>query len=93
MEISHEHVVDSFDATILAGMESLKSNDLTNAKKLFLRAHTAGHGDIDDHIRSHLSLLAVAWRERNVGECISNFFSVVVLRLAGAFWQRAARRN
>jgi hypothetical protein len=84
------HYIGSFEAAMSEGNKYLKVEDLVNARRCFVRAHALGHENISEHIRSHLSLLRIAWRERNILEYVSHLYSVVSLRLLGKFFFRSA---
>lgn len=86
MQSPNPHQSDSFDAVMSEGKEFVRMEDLANARRCFVKAHELGHENVDEHIRCHLSLLTVAWRERKILESVSHLCSVFSLQLVGRFF-------
>lgn len=65
---------------------ALRSGDLRQSFAHLERAHVLGQRSTRLHVRSHLAMLQVGWRRRDVREVTGQLFRIVAAALLSRVW-------
>jgi hypothetical protein len=81
----------NFESVMRLGRSALATHDLVRARNYFERAHIMGHECLPQHLEVHRALLSLACRRANPLLITRELYSLVALRLVGAFLRRHNR--
>lgn len=72
----HPTLQAAFDAEMRSAGEALSSGDLAQAFSHFERAHVLGQWYVGTHVRSHVGMLRIGWRRRDLREILGQLLRI-----------------
>ena len=72
----HPTLKAAFDAEMRSAGRALASGDLAQAFSHYERAHVLGQWYVGSHVRTHLGMLRIGWRRRDLREILGQLLRI-----------------